>query len=135
LAARGASLARVLVRGGRLTGLALAEARVRDATIRDCRADLATFAAATLERTAFDGCLLAQADFRDARLDSVVFRDCDLTGADFTGARMRHVELRGCRLDGVAGMAALRGAAMPFDDVVASAPAFADALGIRILDR
>jgi uncharacterized protein YjbI with pentapeptide repeats len=66
LDARGATLFRVLVRSGRLTGLAVTEGTVRDASFRACRADLATVAGSTLERVSFDDCLLAQADFRVA---------------------------------------------------------------------
>ena len=134
LDARGASLFRVVVAGGRLTGTALTEGTLRDVAFRTCRADLTTFAGSTLERVAFDDCLLAQADFRGARLESVVFRDCDLSAADLTGARLRRVELRRCRLDGLVGVHALRGAAMPFEDMLAAAQTFAEGLGVRVLD-
>jgi uncharacterized protein YjbI with pentapeptide repeats len=40
---RGAKLMRVTIERGRLTGLQLSEAELRDVTIRGCRADLATF--------------------------------------------------------------------------------------------
>ena len=43
------------------------------------------------------------------------------------------IELRGCALDGVSGLERLRGAAMPWADVVGNAGAFAAALGIRVL--
>ena len=62
------------------------------------------------------------------------FDRCDLSEADLTGARFERSELRGCTLDGVRGGASLRGAAMPWSDILAAAGTFADALGIRILE-
>jgi hypothetical protein len=49
-------------------------------------------------------------------------------------AQLQRVELEGCRLDGLRSFADLRGAAMPWPDVVAGAGAFASALGIAILE-
>lgn len=102
---------------------------------RDCRIDLATFAGTTFERTTFDGCRLVQADFREALLRSVRFDRCDLTQADFTLVRIDRCELHGCTLDGLVGVERLRGAAMPWPDVVANAALLAAALGIRLLDH
>ena len=83
----------------------------------------------------FDGCLLAQADFREALFRSVRFDGCDLTEADLAGVRIDRCELRGCTLDGLAGLERLRGAAMPWADVVGNAGLLAAALGIRVLDE
>jgi hypothetical protein len=59
----------------------------------------------------------------------VVFRDCRIDLASFAAT-----DLHGCALDGVTGAASLRGAAMPWTDVVAAAGTLAAALGIRVLD-
>jgi uncharacterized protein YjbI with pentapeptide repeats len=64
----------------------------------------------------------------------VRFVDCDLSEADLSGARLAFCELQGCRLDGLRGAASLRGAVMPWADIVASAGTFADALGVGVLD-
>jgi uncharacterized protein YjbI with pentapeptide repeats len=79
--------------------------------------------------------VLVQADLTGVRLDAVRFEDCDLTEADLSGARLHRCELRGCRIDGLRAMDRLRGAAMPWPDVVAAAGAFAAALGVRVLDE
>jgi uncharacterized protein YjbI with pentapeptide repeats len=129
------SLRRVAVSGARLTGVQWPRGTIADAVFRDCRVDLATFAGSTFERVTFDGCLLAQADFREALLRSVRFDRCDLTEADFTGVRIDRCELRGCTLEGLAGLERLRGAAMPWADVVGNAGLLAAALGIRVLDE
>ena len=129
------SLTRVVFTGTRLTGAQWTRGRITDAVFRDCRIDLATFAGTTFERVVFDGCLLAQADFRDALLRSVRFEGCDLTEADLTGVRIDRCELRGCALEGLAGVERLRGAAMPWADIVGNAALLAEALGIRALDE
>jgi len=49
--------------------------------------------------------------------------------------RIDRCELRGCTLDGLAGLERLRGAAMPWPDIVGHAGLFAAALGIRALDE
>jgi uncharacterized protein YjbI with pentapeptide repeats len=129
------ALRRVAVTGARLTGAQWTGGTVADVTFRDCRIDLATVAGTTFERVVFDGCLVAHADFRDALLRSVRFDRCDLTEADLSGVRIDRCELRGCTLDGLAGTERLRGAAMPWADVVGHAALFATALGIRVLDE
>jgi len=140
----GGSLANVTVRGGsaercafdrvRLTGMLWQEGVLRDVTFHGCRIDLASFAATRLERVRFEDCNLAQADLQDARLTAVVFCRCDLRGADLAGAHVAAgCELRGCDLDGVRGIERLRGARMPYTDVLAAAATFAGALGIGII--
>jgi uncharacterized protein YjbI with pentapeptide repeats len=124
---------RVVFTGTRLTGAQWTRGRLTDVVFRDCRIDLATFAGTTFERVSFDGCLLAQTDFGEALLRSVRFDHCDLTEADLTGLRIDGCELRSCTLDGVVGVERLRGAAMPWGDVVGHAGVFAAALGIRLL--
>lgn len=140
----GGSLSNVTARGGtaqrvhfdrvRLTGLTWHEGTLRDVTFSGCRMDLTSFSATRLERVRFEDCLLTQVDLQDARLAAVVFERCDLTGADLSGARLTAgCELHGCTLEGVRALERLRGAAMPIDDIVASAPVFAAALGITAL--
>jgi uncharacterized protein YjbI with pentapeptide repeats len=135
LAAPDLSLRRVTVTAARLTGAQWTTGTIGDAVFRDCRIDLATFAGTTFERTTFEGCLVAQTDFREALFRSVRFDDCDLTEADLTGLRIDRCELRGCTLDRIAGLDRLRGATMPWADILASAGTFATALGIRVLEE
>jgi uncharacterized protein YjbI with pentapeptide repeats len=129
------TLRRVMVTGARLTGVQWTRGSIADVVFRDCRIDLATFAGSTFERVTFEGCMLAQAEFREALLRSVRFEHCNLTEADLTGLRIDGCELRFCTLDGLAGAERLRGAAMPWGDIVGHAGLFATALGIRVLDE
>jgi hypothetical protein len=54
---------------------------------------------------------------------------------DLSGVRLDGCELRRCTPDRVTGLDRLRGAAMPWSDVLSNAGAFATALGIRVLDE
>jgi uncharacterized protein YjbI with pentapeptide repeats len=132
--ARSASMLRVAAQGCRMTGLLWAEGALRDVVMRDCAIDLASFAASRIEQVVFERCNLRQTDFQDAELRGVRFVDCDLSEADLSGARLAFCELEACRLDGLRGAESLRGAAMPWPDIVAAAGLFAGALGVRVLD-
>ena len=91
--ARSASMLRVAAHGCRMTGLLWTEGALRDVVVRDCRIDLASFAASRIEQVVFERCNLRQTDFQDADLRGVRFVDCDLTGADLSGARLAFCEL------------------------------------------
>ena len=77
--------------------------------------------------------MLDQTEFREALWRSVRLEHCDLTEADLTGLRIDGCELVGCKLDAVVGLERLRGAAMPWGDIVGHAGELAAALGIRVL--
>jgi uncharacterized protein YjbI with pentapeptide repeats len=128
------SLTRVELRLCRLTGIELGEAALTDVVFADCRLDLAGLRFSTLERVVFRDCRMAEADLHAATLKDVRFERCELRQARFDGLRLERVELVGCDLAGAAGVEALRGARMPWADVLANAPSFAHALGIEIVD-
>ena len=132
--ATGVVLRRVEVRLCRLTGAELGEAALTDVTFADCRLDLAGLRFARLERVVFRDCRMAECDLHEASLEDVSFERCELREARFSGARIGRVAFAGCDLLGAAGVEALRGARMPWADVLANAPAFAAALGIEIVD-
>lgn len=118
----------------RLTGLSWHDGILRDVSFRGCRIDLASFAASRLERVRFEDCTLAGSELQDARLSAVIFVDCDMREIDLTGLRLSAgCELRGCLLDGARQVGQLRGAQMPYGDVLAAAGTFAHALGIAIM--
>jgi uncharacterized protein YjbI with pentapeptide repeats len=128
------SLRRAVLTGVRMTGVQWPRANVGDSVFRESRMNLAGFAGTTFERVSFERCDLRQADFREALFRSVRLTGCDLTEADLSGLRIDRCELRGCTLDGVAGLERLRGAAMPWGDVVGNAAQLAAALGILVLE-
>lgn len=127
-------LRRVEFRRSRLIGFSLRGGRARDLRVADCTLALGSLASAGLQDVVFDSVNLSDATFQDARMRNVQFVDCELAGTDFRGARLTDCRLRGTPLDGVVGVESLRGLAMPWPDIVASAGALAAALGIRAED-
>jgi uncharacterized protein YjbI with pentapeptide repeats len=127
------SALRAEFRGCRLTGTDLAEATLRDITFDECRIDLVGLRHARLERVVFRDCRMSECDFYGSTLKDVLFERCELREATFSAATITSVELRGCDLAGLRGAEALRGARMPWNDVLGSAALFATALGIEIV--
>jgi len=132
--ARGIVARRVELRRCRLTGAELAEAVLSDVTFADCRLDLVGLRIAKLERVVFRDCQMAECDFYEASLTDVLFEHCELREATLSGAKLKRVEVRGCDLTGFHGADALRGARMPWNDVLENGPLFAQALGLEIID-
>jgi uncharacterized protein YjbI with pentapeptide repeats len=132
-AAHGA-LARVELRELRATGADFAEAALKDVEFAEARLDLASFRFTRLERIVFRDCRLEEADFLGASLRSVRFERCNLTGASFVDAMCERTELRACELVDVQGVEGLRGARMPWNEVIQIAGQLAAAAGITVLD-
>ena len=132
--ARGLVARRVELRRCRLTGAELAEAKLSDVVFDECRLDLAGLRIAKLERVVFRECRMAECDLYGASLTDVLFEKCELREATFIDVKLKRVELRGCDLSGLRGVDALRGARMPWSDVLENGPLFAAALGLDIID-
>jgi uncharacterized protein YjbI with pentapeptide repeats len=118
----------------RLTGTELAEATLKDVTFTECRLDLAGLRFAKLERVVFRDCRMGECDLYGATLKDVLLERCELREATLSSAEIQGVELRDCDLLGLRGAEALRGARMPFNDVLANAVLFASVLGVEIVD-
>jgi len=132
--APGFSARRVELRRCRLTGAELAEATISDVTFEECRIDLAGLRHATLERVVFRDCRMGECDLYGAALKDVLFERCELPEATLSGATLERVELRGCDLRGLRGPEALRGARMPWNDVIENAALFAQVTGVEIVE-
>jgi uncharacterized protein YjbI with pentapeptide repeats len=132
--ARGLVARRVELRRCRLTGAELAEAMLSDVTFMDCRLDLVGLRIAKLERVVFRDCRMTECDLYEASLTDVLFEHCELREATFSGVKLKRVELRGCDLAGLRGVESLRGARIPWNDVLENGPLFAAALGLEIID-
>ena len=128
------SAQRAELRRCRLTGSELAEAVIRDATFDECRFDLVGLRHATLERVVFRDCRMSECDLYGASLKDVLFERCELREATFSSVGVERVELRQCDLTGLRGAEGLRGARMPFGDVLENAALFASVMGIEIVD-
>jgi uncharacterized protein YjbI with pentapeptide repeats len=128
------SALRVELRRCRLTGTELAEASLRDVMFDECRLDLVGLRHARLERVVFRDCRMSECDFYGASLKDVLFERCELREATLSATTLQRVELRGCDLTAVRGAEALRGARMPWNDVLENAPLFAAVVGIEVVD-
>jgi uncharacterized protein YjbI with pentapeptide repeats len=131
---RGLKARRAELHRCRLTGSELAEATLSDVSFVDCRLDLVGLRVAKLERVVFRDCRMEECDLAEATLADVLFEQCELRQASLADAKLTRVELRGCGLAGLEGVDALRGARMPWNDVLENAPLFAAALGVEIVD-
>lgn len=129
-----AAFVRVAARRCRLTGAELGESSLTDVTLEECRLDLVGLRFAKLRRVVFRDCRMSGCDLYGATLEDVLFERCELREATFSAVTPVRVELRGCDLTGVLGVEALRGARMPWNDVLGNAPLFAAALGIEIVE-
>jgi uncharacterized protein YjbI with pentapeptide repeats len=127
------SIRRIELHLCRLTGVELAEATWNDVVLTECRADFGGFRHAKLTRVAFRDCRLEEADFAGAKLTDVTFERCELRRASFASCRIDRVELSGCALTELVGVESLRGARMPWNDILENAPLFAQGLGIQVL--
>jgi uncharacterized protein YjbI with pentapeptide repeats len=131
---RGANFTRVHVSQSRLTGVQLLESTLHDVTFDGCRLEFSALAGARIDRVLFRDCDLRDVTLEQARLRDVRFERCDLSGAAFGQAELHRVELDACRLEGIRSITDLRGATMPWSDIVGLAGRFAAALGIGVIE-
>jgi len=88
-----------------LTGVSLAQATWRNATVYGCRFERVDFSGAqlaglTVERCTFVGCRMTGVQVRDSTLKNVLFEDCRLDYASLTDVRATgSVGWVGCKLD------------------------------------
>lgn len=130
---RGGHLSRLTIADCRMTGAQLIETTLVDLTLTGCRLDFAVLGLARVDRVVFRSCDLREASLEQAQLRDVRFESCDLTRAMLGQSRHQRVELHGCRLEGLRSIADLRGAALPWPDLVDQAGSFAAALGIGLV--
>jgi uncharacterized protein YjbI with pentapeptide repeats len=129
---RGGHLSRLTIANARLTGAQLIGATLQDVTLTDCRLDFVVLAEARLDRVILRNTVLSEASLEQAQLRDVRFESCDLTRASLGQSLHTRVELHGCRLAEIRSVSDLRGAALPYPDLVDQAANLAAALGIRV---
>lgn len=130
---RGSAIRRVEFRGVRMTGAIFAEATLRDVRFVGCRLDLANFRFSKCERVVFDDCQMLEMELQSSVLKSVQLLDCRMEGADITSCSFERSQIRGSSLEGVRGLLALRGVAIPWPEIVELAGGMSAAIGISIL--
>jgi uncharacterized protein YjbI with pentapeptide repeats len=103
---------RVALAGARIGYLSLRDAQVTDLRLADCEVETLDLTGASLGRVALPGSVVGE--------------------LVATGARLRDVDLRGCSLERVVDVAGLAGAVITAGQLVALAPALAEALHLRV---
>lgn len=130
----GAQLRRALFSDARLTGLSLAEARIKEVSFTACKLDYANFRHSEIERASFKDCVLTGADFQAANIKATVFSGCRLVETDFSKAEMSLVDLRGSELRLAGSVLGLRGAIIDQLQLMELSRTLAQELGITIED-
>lgn len=123
---------RVELRDARLTGADVTEARLRAVRLRRCRVDGAVLAGAHLTDVRLEDCDLTGSFLGGTTLERVSFVRCDLTGVDLDGSRFDRVDLRSSTIHRVARTAALRGAVVDEEQVLALAGRLAEQAGLVV---
>lgn len=129
-----ASLQRVSVTAGRMTGWDVSRGQLHDISFSGCKLNLANFRYARLHNVEFVDCILSGADFIQAMLHNVRFKQCQLDGTEFNHSMLKHADFRGCDVTGLKGWQHMRGAVLDHDQLLAIAPQLAADLGIRVED-
>ena len=125
-------LERVTITQSRLRGTTWAGGVVRDLTLEQVTGEDVSFRFSILRAVTFRDCHLPGVDFTNVEFDNVRFERCVLQRAVFDHAKVKSLRIEQCDLAGATGVLALRGASMPFDDVLSLAPSLAREIGITI---
>jgi uncharacterized protein YjbI with pentapeptide repeats len=119
-----------------LAGVEAFGAVLRRVVFRRCKFDSVNLRTVELRDVVFEDCVLRDVDFGAAKLTDVAFPGSSLERIRLGRAALKRADLRGTTaLDLADGYYALRGAIIGTEQLMALAPALADALGITVLDR
>jgi hypothetical protein len=130
----GAEVRRTLFSDARLTGLNLAEARIKEVSFKACKLDYANFRHSEIEQASFEDCVLNGADFQGAGINATRFSRCQLVEADFSKVDLSRVDLRGSELALAGSVLGLGGAIIDPLQLMELSRALAQELGIAVED-
>jgi uncharacterized protein YjbI with pentapeptide repeats len=117
-----------------LAGAQVYGAELRRVVFSGCKLDSVNFRGSSLTGVTFDQCVLRDVDFADATLSGCAFPGSQLSRADFSRARLDGTDLRDAELGIVIDGASLRGAIISTAQLIAVAPALAEAIGVVVRD-
>ena len=123
---------RVVISGSRLRGVTWVNGVLQDVLLEGVTGDEVSLRFSTLRRVTFRDCLLPGLDLTEAKLEDVRLERCSLPRAQLNGAKVKSLRIEGCDLSGLAGAAALAGASIHPDDLLALAPSLAEAVGMTV---
>lgn len=128
------SFMRVRIVGGRMTGIDLSRATIKDAVFEECKLDIANFRFAKLTRVQFVNCQLNETDFQAAELHEVEFQGSYLEKTEFGQCRIKDVDVRTSQLYDIRGWQSLKGLTIDSAQLITVAPQLAVELGLKIGD-
>lgn len=123
---------RILVDGTRCSGLQITDGRVRNATFKNSKLEIANFRFTRLENVVFEDCALDDIDFYEAHLKNVEFINCTINKFTFARAKMTNVDISQSTIEGIKGIGSLRGVTMSHAQLMQLAPYFAAEAGIKV---
>lgn len=133
LVARDGSWRNVELTGGRIATLDGLRVRWDSVVVRGAHIDYLSLPSAELTDVLFVDCSFGSIDLPEARLARVAFEGCRADEVDTRGMRGDDVDLRGLEALAFTDVRALTGAWLQPRQAELHAPAFAQALGIRIV--
>nr|WP_301539851.1 pentapeptide repeat-containing protein [Nocardioides sp. zg-DK7169] len=117
---------------GRLGSLEAYESQWRSVHFVGCKLSFVNLRGAELLDVAFTDCLIEELDLSSAKVRRVRLTDTRVAQLDVRGSTLEALDLRGADLAVIDGPLDLRGATVTPDQLTLLAPAFAEALGVRV---
>lgn len=106
----------------------------RQVTVTGGKIDFANLRGSDLREVRFVDVMLIGLEFAEARLTDVSFEGCTLRDPDFGRARLTRVDLSTADLERPLGVTSLAGASISRVQLLDLADAFAEQLGVRVVD-
>lgn len=124
----------VRLESSRLGAVEMYESELRNVAITGCKLSYLNLRGANLRDVLFTDCVIDELDLDQATAERVAFHDCRIDTLQVHGARLTDVDLRGADLSVVGGLDSLRGAVIDAEQLLMLASAFAQHLGVRVVD-
>jgi uncharacterized protein YjbI with pentapeptide repeats len=124
-----------LITDPRVGGLTADGVRMERVRFGGGKVDFLNLRGAKLTTVRFEGCRLGEVDLGGARVKRVAFVDCEVERLDVNQAKLEQVDLSGARIGAIAGVSDLGGATINRDQLTDLATAFAENLGITVVDN
>jgi uncharacterized protein YjbI with pentapeptide repeats len=124
----------VVASDSRVGGLIADGVRMERVRFAGGKVDFLNLRGGKLVNVQFEGCRLGEVDLGGAQAKRVVFVDCEVDRLDVNRATLEQVDLSGARIQAIAGVSDLGGATINRDQLIDLANAFAENLGITVVD-
>lgn len=132
LVARDGGWRNVAITGGRIATLDGLRARWDSVVLRGVHIDYLSLGSAEIADVLFVDCRFGSIDLPEARISRLAFEGCRADEVDTRGLRAEHLDLRGLDALSFTDPRGLTGAWLSARQAELHAPAFAEALGIRL---